>query len=77
MTIKMTRSHFELIADTISATEMDAATKADIAMNFASVLHDTNSAFNEEIFLYRCGVTDEDGAVVCHYTDNNVEDHYV
>jgi hypothetical protein len=72
MSIKMTRSHFELIADVVAGTDMDNINRANIAMNFANVLHRTNSAFDEKKFLKACGVTDSNNdIVVCEWADKD------
>jgi hypothetical protein len=72
MSAKMTRSHFQLIADVIAESTLDPIAKADIALNFANRLHTTNSAFDETKFLKACGVTGDDGAVNCEWADEEI-----
>ena len=60
--MKMTRQHFELIADIINDLELieggteTEALRKDIGRAFADKLAYTNSSFNRHKFLLRCGI---------------------
>lgn len=68
-TAKMTRQHFQFIADVINDMPAHAATlraqKVAVAAKFARELKRTNPAFKDGTFLEACGMTFEEGIMMC------------
>ena len=48
---KMSRQHFQLIADVIASLEISTAIKKDIAEKFADAFEDTNPMFKRDLFI--------------------------
>lgn len=48
---KMSRQHFQLIADVIASLEISTAIKKDIAEKFADTLEGTNPGFKRDLFI--------------------------
>jgi hypothetical protein len=52
----MQRRHFQLIADTIATLDVDEATRARVARQFARSLEPTNGGFQPGRFYEACGL---------------------
>jgi len=48
---KMTRQHFQMIADVISGLDINVSIKKDIAEKFADALSNTNPGFKRDYFI--------------------------
>ena len=48
---KMSRQHFQMIADVIAGLEISTTIKKDIAEKFADALADTNPGFKRDTFI--------------------------
>ena len=48
---KMSRQHFQMIADVIAGLEISTTIKKDIAEKFADTLADTNPGFKRDTFI--------------------------
>ena len=48
---KMSRQHFQLIADVIASLEISTTIKKDIAEKFADTLEGTNPGFKRDYFI--------------------------
>ena len=48
---KMSRQHFQLIADVIASLEISTTIKKDIAEKFADAFEDTNPMFKRDLFI--------------------------
>lgn len=68
-TAKMTRQHFQFIADVINDMPSHAPTlraqKVSVAAKFAKELKRTNPNFKDGTFLEACGMEFTNGAMVC------------
>ncbi len=68
-TPKMTRSHFQFIAEVINDMPTHAPTlraqKVSVANKFAKELKRTNPNFKDGTFLEACGMEFTNGAMVC------------
>jgi hypothetical protein len=54
--MKLTRGHFQVIADAIATFETAYDTNTELAEHFADQLSRTNPNFDRERFLTACGV---------------------
>ncbi len=52
----MTRKDFQLIADTIKASDLGPTDRLSLARDFADALRSTNPQFDRARFLAACGV---------------------
>ena len=57
---KMSRQHFQLIADVIASLEISTTIKKDIAEKFADAFEDTNPMFKRDLFIKATRVKTED-----------------
>jgi len=48
---KMSRQHFQLIADVIASLDISTTIKKDIAEKFADAFEDTNPMFKRDLFI--------------------------
>ena len=48
---KMSRQHFQLIADVIASLEISTTIKKSIAEKFADAFEDTNPMFKRDLFI--------------------------
>ena len=48
---KMSRQHFQLIADVIAGLEISTTIKKSIAKKFADAFEDTNPMFKRDLFI--------------------------
>jgi hypothetical protein len=48
---KMSRQHFQLIADVIAGLEISTTIKKSIAEKFADAFEDTNQMFKRDLFI--------------------------
>ena len=53
---RMTRAHFQLIADTVAEVSISDEDRNRVAKAFAATLRGTNDNFKEDRFLRACGV---------------------
>ena len=69
MSTKMTRQHFTFIAEVINNMPDHAPTlraqKVSVASRFAKELKSTNPNFKDGAFLEACGMTFEEGIMMC------------
>ena len=54
--MRLTKQHFQLIADTIKATNLAHEVRVELAKEFQRELKKTNPKFDKEKFLEACGV---------------------
>tara|TARA_R100000234_G_scaffold23021_1_gene13032 strand:- start:2771 stop:3187 length:417 start_codon:yes stop_codon:yes gene_type:complete len=54
--MRLTKQHFQLIADTIKATNLAHEDRVELAEEFQRELKKTNPQFDKEKFLEACGV---------------------
>ena len=57
---KMSRQHFQLIADVIAGLEISTTIKKTIAEKFADAFEDTNPMFKRDLFIKATRVKTED-----------------
>jgi hypothetical protein len=48
---KMSKQHFQLIADVVASLDVSATIKKSIAVKFADAFEDTNPIFKRELFI--------------------------
>ena len=57
---KMSRQHFQLIADVIAGLDISTTIKKSIAEKFADAFEDTNPMFKRDLFIKATRVKTED-----------------
>ena len=57
---KMSRQHFQLIADVIAGLDISTTIKKTIAEKFADAFEDTNPMFKRDLFIKATRVKTED-----------------
>jgi len=56
--MRLTKQHFQLIAETIKSTTMTMRARRDLTNGFIEELRRTNPSFNADRFKEACGVSD-------------------
>ena len=57
---KMSRQHFQLIADVIASLELSTSIKKNMAEKFADAFEDTNPMFKRDLFIKATRVKTEE-----------------